>query len=122
MKWKDKVLEGLEKIANLPEDWDGEGSPKIDPKLLGSVRSLLWQVAGADVPELQNLFVVPISGGGFQIEWDSDKKHLEISFGDNIHAMFLTEETVDEKVQMVSGEFDSDNRNALVWLLRWFVS
>jgi len=131
MKWKDKAMEGLEVIANLSEDWDGEGSPKTDFDLVVVARSLLSGLKDDVTNNLPVPYVCPISGGSFQFEWHLPTKYLELEFtrrqklefGDcGMSILFLREEMVGKKPKTVCGELNVWDIHSVIQLLSWFVS
>lgn len=69
----------LDQVAVLGPDWDGHGTPPIDPAVLRAVRDWGQSMPGwvfAPAPA-----VVPLSSGGLQLEWHVGPRILELEFG-----------------------------------------
>ena len=64
-----------------------------------------------DVP-----FVCPIEGGGIQLEWTKEGKHLELEFSLDGEIVWLTEEGDD----MEAGECKIDDYNKIKELFAWY--
>lgn len=69
---------GLDQAAALGPDWDGHGSPPVDPAVVRAVRAWGrampgWALAPAPA-------VVPLSSGGLQLEWHDGPRVLELEF------------------------------------------
>lgn len=80
-----KALKAFESLEALAEDWDSYGSEPPTPTAIASARDLLWKAVwefsatarGYVVP----VAIVPLSGGGVQMEWTKDEKNLEVEVG-----------------------------------------
>lgn len=78
------ALQQLRRIEGLDLNWDSYGSEPPTRRALAAARSLIWRVyegsACAGVP-LVPYAVVPLSGGGVQVEWRgvSDAIEIEVS-------------------------------------------
>jgi hypothetical protein len=75
VRWLSSALADVARIAELPFDWDGHGSPALGAKEREHVTKLLSSIDNADVPSPN---IVPISGGGIQIEWQHEGRELEL--------------------------------------------
>src|SRR5437016_3685460 len=73
-KWK-RVLDEIERLGRLENDWDGQGALAIDPKNVDRVR--LWVV---EMSRWQNALpprhVVPGTAGEIVLKWCLDSMHL----------------------------------------------
>jgi hypothetical protein len=94
--WLLKGVQALLKVASLPANWDERGSPSIRPAALHKASQLLaWLAASAArgllcSPELLPVpYVIPVSGGGLQLEWQVGSRELEIEFLPDGSALFL---------------------------------
>jgi hypothetical protein len=68
----------LQTLASLPAGWDLEGSPPIRPAAIqGALRGLtVSQWLNLPAPQ-----IIPVSGGGLQLEWSTaDGAYVEIYF------------------------------------------
>lgn len=75
---KQCLVDRIDSLATLPPDWDTYGSPPIQPTAVVAVRYLLEesQVLGLPLPQ-----VVPVPGGGLQLEWNLEGRALEMEVG-----------------------------------------
>ena len=88
-RWVAAALKRLEKVASLPDDWDGEGSPATDPEIVIAALDLIDRLVRHGLTGVPAPFVCPIAGGGLQFEWTSPRRHLEIEFVDKQTLVFL---------------------------------
>jgi hypothetical protein len=75
---KSALLASLRRIAELksmPDDWDSYGSPRVQQL---AARRAVGVVCAAATEEVRPPQIVPVSGGGLQIEWTSANRELEI--------------------------------------------
>jgi hypothetical protein len=76
--WVQQVLQGFANLITLPDNWDGEGSRRIDVaaanRALAAIDQLLPRNASAPS-------IVPIADSGLQIEWHRKEQDLEVEFG-----------------------------------------
>jgi hypothetical protein len=62
-------------LVNLPEDWDGYGSPRIDRQVGMFALEVLNKIMAPETPEP---YIVPSPAGGVQIEWHRNHVDLEM--------------------------------------------
>jgi hypothetical protein len=74
-RWFDATLQGFADLMTLPPNWDTYGAGPISRLVLRRGLELLDWLMGADTPAPA---VVPLSSGGFQLEWHSDGRDLEL--------------------------------------------
>ncbi len=77
-EWVVDVLDRLIELHELPVDWDHHGAPPIDEKDIGAALNVLNEVMAPDTPPPA---IVPISGGGLQMEWHRASLDVEIVVG-----------------------------------------
>jgi len=65
----------LDDLAALRANWDGYGSPAIQPAALESARRLLSAVEREGLPAPR---IGPVSGGGIGIAWQTGQNELEL--------------------------------------------
>jgi hypothetical protein len=73
--WLETALEDVARLAALPPNWDGYGSPPIGVKERWQAVRLLTSIAYEDLPAPT---IVPVSGGGIQLEWQYCGRELEL--------------------------------------------
>jgi len=118
--WVVKTLPRLREVASLPDNWDGRGSPRTSGRIVGAAYRLLARLQHDLRSVLPPPFVCPISGGAFQLEWTSDRKHLEIEFIDEHRIAFVLEELGTPEESITSGEYSAANAAKTRHLLEWF--
>lgn len=68
-------LRAISELAQLPENWDTYGSPRVQqPAVQRAVEVLAASQADYTHPPR----IIPVAGGGLQIEWDMGPRELEI--------------------------------------------
>ena len=82
-------LRRIAELKRLPEDWDSYGSPRIQQLAVQRAVEVVSAVAMEDVRPPQ---IVPVSGGGLQIEWTSANRELEIEILPDGSIEYLTVE------------------------------
>ena len=67
----------LGEIAKLPQNWDSYGSPPLTPIAVETVIDLLLKIDDRNLPFVR---VVPVSGGGVQLEWSVSDRDFNWKF------------------------------------------
>jgi hypothetical protein len=75
--WLNPTIASYFNLLNLTDNWDSYGSKPINRDLIQQSLTLLTMVMHASSPHPS---VVPMSGGGIQIEWHRRQQDLEIAF------------------------------------------
>lgn len=87
--WFIDVLDRLNELSELSADWDHHGAPPIDAIDLALALNVLTEVMAPDTPAPA---IVPISGGGLQLEWHRAGLDVEIVVGlDHEDGLYLHE-------------------------------
>jgi len=73
--WLSSALADIARIADLPPGWDGYGSPQLSVQEREQATQLLASMTYSDLPAPN---IVPVSGGGIQIEWQHCGRELEL--------------------------------------------
>jgi hypothetical protein len=76
--WDRIVRSRLAQIAALPVGWDGYGSERIGTDIRSFAREILYSSMTKDQMAPS---IVPISGGGLQLEWHTFKGDIELEIG-----------------------------------------
>ena len=105
-------IEVLKEIACYGENWDSYGSCPIEEDVLCTAKELLFSLE----PAMPSPTVVPVSGGGIQLEWQVDGRELEIEFHPDSTIEFLK---VNEDETMEEGEIPAGDSVHLSHLLKW---
>ena len=121
-EWIEGVLPRLNRVGELPDNWDAEGSPRPDPAVIASAKRLLERLQDSRLGAVPVPFVCPIAGGGIQFEWTSSKKHLEIEFLDTSTIAFLKEDLTPQGELTECGEYRLADAQSTRQLLDWFAA
>jgi len=73
--WYRLALKDIEETALLPLNWDGYGSPPPGMQELQCAKVILGLIEYENFPQPH---IVPISGGGIQLEWQYRGRELEL--------------------------------------------
>ena len=73
--WLSSALADIARIAALPPGWDGYGSPQLSVEEREQATQLLASITHSDLSAPN---IVPVSGGGIQIEWQHCGRELEL--------------------------------------------
>ena len=86
-----QMAEGLSELAELPENWNGYGSRRIQPAAILQASDLIEALEKLAMPVPQ---FVPVSGGGIQLEWHNNKCELEVEIrADGTMEFLIVDET-----------------------------
>ena len=82
------INQELDKLALLTQNWDAEGAPPMDPKIIEATRDFISKLPQniASTPA-----VVPSGAGNLQLEWHEGPRSLglEVETISMIHYLFL---------------------------------
>ena len=85
-RWQIEAVRKLFQLLALPRDWDSYGSPPpSEVATTAGVRLIL----GIDLDNFVSPRVVPVSGGGVQLEWSSGSREVEIEIDDEGSVEYL---------------------------------
>lgn len=85
--WLLSAADDVVRLATLPDDWDGEGSPRIELASVTKAVEVLCKLATAVEPLSH---VSPVPGGGLQLEWFLPDRYLEIEIFPDGSVEYLT--------------------------------
>lgn len=88
--WGQLALQALARMAALPDNWDGYGSPPISRAAIQSARRLVAMLDNQRFPPAK---VVPVTGGGINFSWQVKARELDIEILPDGSAEYLTVET-----------------------------
>lgn len=117
------VLEGLESIAalsDLPRNWDGYGSPRIDRRAIEAARRFVASVAFDSLPLPH---IAPVLGGSVGLHWRCGGRELEFTFQPDGAVEFLKVlgPDLDREESMEEGTLRQETETAGLKLLLWMV-
>jgi len=111
--WLKDALITLFHIASLPENWDSYGGPTPSSTAVNNALTFMRAVQVEDLP-VPN--IVPVPGGGIQIEWSIAHRELELEFLSDGSVEYL--EMEDEK-PIHEDKIEPANTSQLQSLLLW---
>jgi len=114
--WLSSALADIARIAELPPGWDGYGSPQVSLKEREQATQLLASMTYSDLPAPN---IVPVSGGGIQIEWQHCGRELELEIdagAQEIIFLQVYEDGTTEEGSYPIADFNK-TRALLDWLL-----
>jgi hypothetical protein len=80
-----RIFERLDATALLGQNWDSYGSEPPSDEARSKARELIWNVAaqyfGAADLRAVPFTLVPLSGGGVQVEWQGASNVIEVEIG-----------------------------------------
>lgn len=108
-----KAQRKVAELSRLPENWDTYGSTSIQSPAIEMALKILFLVdrQGVAVPQ-----IFPVSGGGIQLEWQSERRELEIEILPNGMLEYLI---VDEQMNMQEGALPAHEEFNIYNLIKW---
>jgi hypothetical protein len=95
-EWLVTALRALGSVAELPPGWDGYGSPAPNQGVIESAIRVLVALQGQDLPAPH---VVPVPGGGVQLEWHVRSRELELEVLPDATLAYLMVGEGDQKIE-----------------------
>ena len=86
-QWQIQGIKRLNEVLELPENWDSYGSRPVTRVAGDRAMEILTR---SDIEYFLAPRVVPVSGGGLQLEWKSNNRSLEIEILDDGSIEYLT--------------------------------
>ena len=105
----------LDRLAALPANWDAEGAPPINPKIIQAAREFVARLP-ADIALVPA--VVPSAEGTLQFEWNEDRRSLELEIESPslVHYLKWDPDRGIEEEHV----FDINDTDRAVFLIHWF--
>jgi len=110
--WLEPSLHRIRELAAMPTNWDTYGSPSIQPEAVDAAIHLLQKVANLS-PAMPH--IVPVSGGGLQLEWSIGRRELEIGVTPAGALDYLT----DDDDNMDGGALTLTDTSSLAEIFTW---
>lgn len=112
-EWQIHGIKRLKKVLSLPENWDSYGSP---PPTAAAANTAMEILTRTTIEYFTAPRVVPISGGGLQLEWEIGSRGLELEILDDGSVEYLTTES-GEPFQEAPLRLMDDVSPLFLWLL-----
>jgi hypothetical protein len=81
-----QAMRRLREIVKLPPNWDSYGSPPPTRLAIETVMDLLTSADDRNLPQVR---IVPVSGGGVQLEWRVPPRELHLEVAGDGAAQYL---------------------------------
>ena len=111
-----EAMRRLGDIVSLPANWDSYGSSPPSRIAIETVVDLLPRIDDRNLPSVR---IVPVSGGGVQLEWRASNRELQLEISADGTAQYLQIEdgrpTMEDEVSPAAEQI----KFLLLWLLPW---
>lgn len=115
--WLSDALDAVARIAALPSDWDGHGSPQLGSSEREYVVDILASINNEALPIP---VVVPVSGGGIQLEWQHAGRELELEIVAGSKSLLFLKVYEDETAE--EGCYPIIDQNKTQDILDWLIA
>ena len=115
--WLKLALADVARLAALPANWDSYGSPPLSETACQNAVQLLASIEYEDFPVPR---IVPLSGGGLQIEWQYNRRELGLEIVAGSHEVLFLKVHEDDSAE--EGVFSITDRSTLQALLNWLLA
>jgi len=116
--WVLSALDQIATLADLPDNWDGYGSPQIDSRAIAAARRFVASVAFESLPLPH---VSPVLGGSAGLHWRYGDRELEFTFHPDGEIEFLKvlAADLDRDENLETGTLREEPETAGLKLLLW---
>ena len=114
--FKVRIDDELNRLAQLPANWDRELAPALDRAIIAAARQLVAELP-ADIAPVPA--VVPSADGNLQFEWNAGERSLELEIESPTTIRYLKWDSaagIEEE-----GVFDIHDIARAKLLIRWFM-
>ena len=115
-QWQKEAIIALCRLASLPMGWDSYGSPPPSDRALHIAERLVTAINLEDLPVP---YIIPVSGGGIQIEWNIPPRELELEILPDGSVEYAR---VENDVVVEEGSLDPYNADHILSLLSWLTN
>jgi hypothetical protein len=109
-----EAMRRLGDLVKLPANWDSYGSPPLSQVAVETVIDLLQRIDDRNLPSVR---IVPVSGGGVQLEWCVSARELQLEIASDGTAQYLQIEGGHPKREEEITLTDDRMRSLLGWLI-----
>ena len=103
-RWWPTVFTDVERLSQLPENWDGRGASRVNPLDVGDALAFLERMMG---PQTQTPRFAPLTSGGVELLWRGDNLEVEAVFDRSRCEQVLLVEAGDQECEMPLDEAES---------------
>ncbi len=115
--WLPSALETLSQMTALPTNWNGYGSPPPGAKAAEHAIRFLKSVDGDNLPEPN---IVPVSGGGIQLEWYHCGRELELEIVSGEDDLIFLKVYEDDRME--EGSYPLAYLGKIKGLIKWLLN
>ncbi len=118
--WVLDALDRIAALADLPANWDGYGSPRIDVRARDAARRFVASVA---IPALSPPHISPVLGGSVGLHWRCGDREIEFTFQPDgtIEFLKILGPDLESDENMEAGTLRHEPETAGLKLLLWMV-
>jgi hypothetical protein len=119
--WLAEAQRSVSRLALLPDNWDGEGSPALSTVVLDEALRILSEIDSHEMPAAH---IGPVSGGGLGIEWRLGERDLNLEILPDGSIEYLKAEKTPagfDVDQMEDGSIPRDQTTRVHELVRWLL-
>jgi hypothetical protein len=119
-EWLGPTLQSLSRLAKLPNNWDGYGSPPLTGDAIQAAHRLLKALEKIPLPTPQ---VCPVTGGGLFFSWQSENRELDLEVRPDGSTQYLAAEANTQTGQEITKEdsLSLDRPEPAQLLAAWFL-
>jgi len=119
--WVLETLSRIEELKGLGDNWDGYGSPRIQPATLAQARRLAVSVG---MQELPAPFVSPVSGGAIGFHWRVGRRELELTVlpNEQIEYLKVLDQDLEREDAMQAGVLPPNRGSEVGTMLNWLIA
>ena len=88
-EWQVDALKTISSFEAFPAGWDSYASPSIPFDVINLAIDLVRNISIDNMPRPR---IVPVSGGGIQLEWEKGSRELELEVHPNLSVELLQSE------------------------------
>lgn len=115
-----QLHQGIKELANLKEDWDGEGAKPVKAHVLADAVDTLKQLSLL-ARVFHEPFVAPTFDGFVQLEWHGETRSLDIEAVDKGWSAVGTLIGADGNRHYYTAEFERNNFSQVARFYQWVV-
>jgi hypothetical protein len=118
--WVFDALDRIAALGNLPPNWDGYGSPRIDMRSIAAARRFIANVAFENLP-FPN--ISPVLGGSVGLHWRCGEREVEFTLHPDgtIEFLRVLGADLERDENMETGTLQYEPETAGLKLLLWMI-
>jgi hypothetical protein len=77
-EWQARAIKAALDLVSIPETWERSGQVRPTPGAIERALEMIRLAGNLDLDDLREPFVLPLAGGGVQLEWEQADRRVEI--------------------------------------------